>query len=250
MKYKCKCGKESIIDWCGFKRGNRCRKCSGCEKLTFDFIQNKFKEQGCKLLETYYLNARTKMKYICSCGNESIIQWNSFQQGSRCMKCSNAAAGEKLTFEYIQNKFLENECELLETIYINSKSKMKYKCICKNEYVTTWDSFRSGHIRCKYCADENTAKNSFQFKDYILPSKKTIRIQGYENIALDELLLTIKEDDIILSKRNMPKIKYILKNKKHRYYPDIYIPSQNKIIEIKSHYTYKSNLIKNNIKAL
>jgi hypothetical protein len=44
--------------------------------------------------------------------------------------------------------------------------------------------------------------------------------------------------------------KYIIHNKTHIYYPDIYIPSQNKVIEIKSQYTYKNNLIKNTIKAL
>lgn len=147
-------------------------------------------------------------------------------------------------------KFLENECILLETIYINSKTKMKYKCVCKNEYYTTWSNFNAGYIRCRDCANENIEKNSFQFKDYILPSKKIIRIQGYENIALDELLCTIKEDDIILSKRHMPKIEYIIKNKKHRYYPDIWIKSVNKIIEVKSHWTYKKELIKNIKKAL
>ena len=36
----------------------------------------------------------------------------------------------------------------------------------------------------------------------------------------------------------------------HRYYPDIWIKSINKIIEVKSSYTYKCNLIKNINKAL
>ena len=39
-------------------------------------------------------------------------------------------------------------------------------------------------------------------------------------------------------------------NKEYRYYPDIYIKSENKIIEIKSDYTYNAMLIKNIIKSL
>jgi hypothetical protein len=48
----------------------------------------------------------------------------------------------------------------------------------------------------------------------------------------------------------MPKILYKINNKEHIYYPDIYIISENKIIEVKSTYTYKKELIKNMIKSL
>jgi len=48
----------------------------------------------------------------------------------------------------------------------------------------------------------------------------------------------------------MPEIKYFLNNKEKRYYPDILIKSENLIIEVKSDYTYKKDLIKNILKAL
>ena len=38
---------------------------------------------------------------------------------------------------------------------------------------------------------------------------------------------------------------YSFGDKIHRYYPDIYIPSQNKIIEVKSPYTYHKQLEQN-----
>lgn len=46
----------------------------------------------------------------------------------------------------------------------------------------------------------------------------------------------------------MPKVMYIYNNKTRRYYPDIYIPSQNKIIEVKSDYTYNKTLEQNKCK--
>jgi hypothetical protein len=83
-----------------------------------------------------------------------------------------------------------------------------------------------------------------------MPSGNNIRIQGYEHIALDELVKKYQELDIITERKKVPIIKYTFKNKQLRYYPDIYIVSENKIIEVKSTWTYNINLIKNIHKAL
>jgi hypothetical protein len=58
------------------------------------------------------------------------------------------------------------------------------------------------------------------------------------------------EDDIENNRRNVPSIQYILNNKVCYYYPAIYIKSQNLIIEVKSTFTYKKQLVKNIIKSL
>lgn len=95
---------------------------------------------------------------------------------------------------------------------------------------------------------EKVAKAAFKKKEYILPSGKSVTYQGYENVALDELLETINEDDITNDVKLMPKFIYEFNNKKHRYYPDIYIPSQKRIIEVKSEYTYNKQLEQNHCK--
>lgn len=87
MKYICKCENEAYITWGHFKQGQRCMKCSGHERLTFEFVNNYFKQQSCKLLETEYINSNTKMKYCCKCNNDSIISFDNFRSGYRCMKC-------------------------------------------------------------------------------------------------------------------------------------------------------------------
>lgn len=91
---------------------------------------------------------------------------------------------------------------------------------------------------------------NFTYKKYIMPSGKLVNYQGYENIALDELLKQYNEDEIISIRQSVPSIQYIQNNKKHYYYPDIFIPKDNLIIEVKSTYTYKLHLIKNILKAL
>jgi len=86
---------------------------------------------------------------------------------------------------------------------------------------------------------EKAMKNAYKLKDYTLPSGNTIKIQGYENYALDELLQDgILEEDIINGCKNVPEIWYEDENnKKHRHYVDIFIPSQNRCIEVKSTWT-------------
>lgn len=77
------------------------------------------------------------------------------------------------------------------------------------------------------------------------PSNKIIEIQGYENFALDELIINekIDESDIITGIKNVPIIWYFddKNNTKHRHYVDIFIPSQKRCIEVKSTWTAKKN---------
>lgn len=90
-------------------------------------------------------------------------------------------------------------------------------------------------------------KNSWH--DYILPSGTQIKLQGYEPQALDMLLKIYKEEDILYKKTDVPEIWYVGEdNKKHRYYPDFYIPKDNLVIEVKSEYTYNYDLNKNLLK--
>ena len=84
-------------------------------------------------------------------------------------------------------------------------------------------------------------KSSFKYKDYIFPSGKIVKIQGYEYKALDELLIKYHEDSIFVD--NIPIIEYIgSDNRKHFYHPDIYIPEENLIIEVKSKWTHSGKI--------
>lgn len=79
----------------------------------------------------------------------------------------------------------------------------------------------------------------FQKRDYIFESGRVEKIQGYEDKGIDYLLEIYHEDDIVINPSHLIKIFYIEENKTHRYFPDIYIPKDNLIIEVKSEYTYK-----------
>jgi DNA repair protein RadC len=89
---------------------------------------------------------------------------------------------------------------------------------------------------------KKNSKMSYYLKDYILPSGTIIKIQGYEHYALDELFEkeNINENNIVTGCKNVPAIWYNdLKGKKHRHFVDIYLPLQNRCIEVKSTWTFQ-----------
>lgn len=78
----------------------------------------------------------------------------------------------------------------------------------------------------------------YQKKDYVLPSGKVVKVQGYEGRCIKMLLESYNELDLQINP-SLSAIYYTEEDgKSHRYYPDIYIPKDNLIIEVKSKYTY------------
>jgi hypothetical protein len=87
---------------------------------------------------------------------------------------------------------------------------------------------------------------SFSLKDFTLPSGKIIKYQGYENFFIQQMLdKNIAEEEIINSWTKKPVIKYYFDGVYKIYHPDGYIESENKIVEIKSIWTYKKDYKKN-----
>jgi hypothetical protein len=87
---------------------------------------------------------------------------------------------------------------------------------------------------------EKTSKNAYKGYDYIFPSGRTERMQGYENYMLNDLLFkeNVSENDIIVNRSEVPIIWYEdVDGKKHRYFVDCFIKSQNRCIEVKSTWT-------------
>ena len=112
------------------------------------------------------------------------------------------------------------------------KVKQKMKETCKDRYGCE-------HPMQDPNISEKCSNNSYNVKEYSMPSGDIRFVQGYEPFALDIILKTYKEEDIITSRKDVPELWYEFENTKHRHYVDIYIPSINKCIEVKSIWTYE-----------
>lgn len=165
MAYKCNCGNISKISFYSFKQGIRCNKCGtkrAAEKhrLTLEYVEQCFKDGGCKLLEKEYINNYTLMKYKCFCGNISKISFSNFRKGASCSKCGNH---KELTLSRAKQYFLDHNCTLLENSCKNSSTLMKYICSCGNVGKTTFNNFQQRH-RCKKCAIKRIkGKNHYNY---------------------------------------------------------------------------------------
>lgn len=94
----------------------------------------------------------------------------------------------------------------------------------------------------------NRQKSGLRYKKAIIDGVE-IMYQGYELKAIYKLInegYTIK--DLIIGKSNVPSFIYTHDGKKRHYFPDIYIPKDNRIVEVKSIYFYEKYLDKNLLK--
>ena len=97
---------------------------------------------------------------------------------------------------------------------------------------------------------EKQMKSRYKLKEFIFPCGEKRLVQGYENIALDILVKQgFKAENLITQRDQIPEIWYYNNKKICRYFPDIYIPSEKKIIEVKSIWTYQKDYVKNLLKA-
>lgn len=119
---------------------------------------------------------------------------------------------------------------------INGFGSCKYKSTMLEKYGVENPSHSKEII-------EKITKGQYRTKEYIFPSGKVVKVQGYEHYALNDLLEIYTENEIVTETKLIPRISYIDSNAKSRYYfPDIFIPKDNLIIEVKSDYTYNINV--------
>lgn len=84
--------------------------------------------------------------------------------------------------------------------------------------------------------------SGYKFYDMTIDNKLFQNLQGYEKFFLLSNDYDVKD---IVHGETVPRINYILDNVHRVYHPDFYIPSQNKIIEVKSPYTFQIGYDKN-----
>ncbi len=80
---------------------------------------------------------------------------------------------------------------------------------------------------------------NFNFGDLTASSGAVRKVQGYETFALSELVKIFPEEQIKTDRKDVPRIQYSVNGKKKYHFPDIFLPPENKIVEVKSTWTYK-----------
>jgi len=163
----CHCGKEATTQFDRFIYSKQCSSCgrqNGANKqsLGIEYIKEFFRNNNCVLLSASYYKNSDKLNYICSCGNTSIITFNSFQYGHRCPKCSieKLKNSQKIPFIKVKNLIKINKYKLLDENYINNSTKLNLICNKGHSCKISFGHFKNGK-RCKQCyLDNNKGKNN------------------------------------------------------------------------------------------
>jgi hypothetical protein len=236
------------------------------------YCENCSKEIGkTKILETnitkYGVDNAMKCQYLKDKQKQTMINKYGVEHNSQLEKIKQQKRDksiEKYGTEYVlQSPEIRNQIKKTNLQKYGCENPQQNKEIKNKNYETNLNKYGVKHyLQCKDFREkvvktnmekygvphhsqnaeiaEKMLNNSYQRKEYTLPSGKSIIYQGYENFALDELLFEekISEDDIITERNRVPEIWYYDENnERHRYYVDIYIKSQNRCIEVKSNWT-------------
>lgn len=181
IEYQCDyCGKpfmvtQSKVDKVknGKAKGLYC--CSQCakdvQKPKWEDIVFLFKEHGYELLSDKYINAKTKLEYICSKHRDKGVQsvtYGNLKNGFGCKYCGDerTAEAKRLSFDEVKEIFARHDMELLKQPYVNTSIPMMY--ICKNhpevgiQYMTTSNAYKQ---HCPYC---NVIKGEDKIVNYLI----------------------------------------------------------------------------------
>ena len=177
------------------------------------------------------LNRNTRITFICGSENcnekgDKVLR-EMHRGGAFCSACMTKISREKFVNT---NNIIFGADYPAQTVQVIQKMK-------------DTNMIRYGHEFSLQNAEvaEKANKNAYKSKPFTFPCGNIIQVQGYEPFALELLVQQGKKFvDITTDRREVPDIRYKTEdNKKHRYFCDILLHNENKIIEVKSFWTFK-----------
>ena len=129
-------------------------------KVTIQDMKEIARKRGGECLSTEYKNGKTKLKWRCSCGYEWEATPENIKYGKWCPTCGIKSREDKRrgSIEEMHQIAHEREGECLSEFYINTNTKLKWKCAVGHEWEATPDNIKVGKW-CPKCAIKKNADN-------------------------------------------------------------------------------------------
>ena len=239
---------------------------------------------GDKLISLWFRFMKSNISTIGYCEFDDCLERKTITklQGKNTFKVSDGCCWNHTNKISLKKKYNVNNVFQLEEVKNKSKKSLKKRygvdnpsksdCIKKKKKETLLKNYNVSHnMKSEIVRDKriltwiknygvtNPMKNpiifqkalnsSFKRKEFIWKTGEISLVQGFEPIVLKEL----EEEgyifnEVMTSPKDMPKISYQFEKSTHVYYPDIFIPKDNIVIEVKSEYTLQADLDKNKAK--
>lgn len=199
-------------------------------KLTIEEVKEIAKNKGLKLLDTTYINTKTKMTFKDNNGYLYYLSLSNIKD-NRTKKFDIVSNKNKYTIYNIQ-KFIENngsKSKLLSNIFTDNHSKLKLKCECGEIFEISWNHILSTKkFTCNQCGRERMAKlNRNNYYDvynrvkeigykFITPIEEfknmhKIDVEDKEGYKYNTSIYNLENNKNIYSKFNV-KNKYLIDN--------------------------------------
>lgn len=173
------CGKKIKVQKGKYEKAlneNRHLFCSkacanNAQKPVWNDIVTLFDQRGYILLANEYINAKSKLEYICPEHQEhgsQYITYNNLKQGFGCKYCGieRTTNSRRLPFDKVKEIFEKHDMILLDQEYKNSNTPMKY--ICKHHVEFGVQYMALSNAWKQHCPHCNTIKGEDKISQYLL----------------------------------------------------------------------------------
>ena len=145
---------------------------------------------------------------------------------------------ERLGVEYtFQSEDVKEKIKTTNVRKYGVASPLQNKEIMEKVKVTNVERYGVEHVLQNNEIAERAQKNAKKYKSFEMPSGAVRKVQGYEPFALKILVKIYQEEQIKTDRKDVPRVQYEVDGKKKYHFPDIFIPHENKLIEVKSTWT-------------
>jgi hypothetical protein len=96
MRWRCAKGHEWESQAQNVRRGKWCARCAGKMRKTIEDMQAIAQARGGQCLSAKYINASTKLRWLCQHGHRWRARPHLVQQGQWCPKCANKRRSEEM----------------------------------------------------------------------------------------------------------------------------------------------------------
>lgn len=159
MKFRCSANHTWESTPKNILQGKWCRKCSMKKHFDekregnaylLDVMKKIAEDRGGKCLDEKWINNHELMLWECKHEHRWLAKANHIKdQGTWCPTCGGT---EKLTIEHMQKLAGENKGLCLSKEYVNTDTKLLWKCIEGHEWEATPNSIKYIDNWCPYCS--------------------------------------------------------------------------------------------------
>lgn len=142
--------------------GRWCPKCAGNFPLSLKEMHKIAKDNGGKCLSKKYLNARSKLEWMCSKGHTwKTTPGHIKNKKTWCPKC---AGVQILTIEEMHSIAKKRRGKCLSKKYTNAQTKLKWKCSEGHQWYAIPNSVKRGNWcpKCHYFHAEELCRTTFE----------------------------------------------------------------------------------------